>query len=225
MKKRKNTHSILMRISIIMLVFSSCAPAYIPNVVNTPMLSNKGETQIAVYTSTSGFDPQAAYGVTDNLAVMVNGSFANRTDSNYHKHSFVELGGGYYEKLGDLGRVEFFGGFGFGNIKADYENNLWSSFTAVDNTRLFLQPGIGITSEFIDLSFASRAVYVRLMGGNKTGDGFFIEPVLTGKLGYRYVKGVMQLGFSVPLGRELEFEYQPILFSLGLQVDIGRKYD
>lgn len=31
--------------AFIILTFSSCAPAYVPNVVNAPLLSNKGEIQ------------------------------------------------------------------------------------------------------------------------------------------------------------------------------------
>jgi hypothetical protein len=54
---------------------TSCAPAYVPNALNTPLFNNKGEIHIAANTGISGFDPQLAYAVTDNIGVMVNGSF------------------------------------------------------------------------------------------------------------------------------------------------------
>ena len=37
--------------AFIIFVIQSCAPAYVPNVIQTPLLSNKGEIQAAVQSS------------------------------------------------------------------------------------------------------------------------------------------------------------------------------
>lgn len=209
----------------ILLGFYGCAPVYIPNVVNTPMLSNKGELQAAVYTGVTGFDPQFAYAITNNLGVMLNASFANKTNdtlNNFHKHQFVETGVGYFTKIGESGRFETFGGIGYAKLKSDYSNNLWISYTDLYSYRLFLQPSIGAATDFFDGSFSTRFVYLSLFQNNLNYNAFFIEPVITAKVGYKYVKAVFQLGFSFPVNsNEIIFSYQPLLFSIGIQAKIN----
>lgn len=219
----------LLSIGLIAFLLGSCAPAYVPNVISTPLLSNKGEMQFSVNTGIAGFDPQFAYAVTDHIGVMVNGSFANWTSDstdNYHKHKFLEIGTGYYTKLGESARFETFGGVGFGNLHANYSNDLWISRATVNSTRFFIQPTIGATTKVFDGSFATRVAYVSLTQDEIKGSGIFLEPVLTGKIGYKNVKGVMQLGLSLPFNHnDLIFNYQPFIFSVGLQVNIGKLYD
>ncbi|HRC89903.1 MAG TPA: hypothetical protein PK910_07795, partial [Bacteroidales bacterium] len=85
--------------AFVALIINSCAPAYVPNVLNAPMLTNKNEVQAAVYIGTSGFDPQIAWAPTNHIGVMANASFMNSTSDsteNYHKHNFFEFGAGYY---------------------------------------------------------------------------------------------------------------------------------
>lgn len=213
--------------AIILLGFYGCAPVYIPNVVNTPMLSNKGELQAAVYTGISGFDPQFAYAITDNLGVMLNASFSSKTNdtlNNFHKHQFVETGVGYFTKIGVSGRFETFGGIGYARLKSDYSNNLWISFSDLNSLRLFIQPSIGAATDFFDGSFSTRFVYLSLFQNNLNYNAFFIEPVITAKVGYKYVKAVFQLGFSFPVNsNELIFSYQPFLFSIGIQAKINTR--
>ncbi len=211
----------------IMLGFFGCAPVYIPNVVNTPMLSNQGELQGAIYTGVSGFDPQFAYAITDHLGVMLNGSFSNKTNdslNNFHKHQFVETGVGYYTKIGESGRFETFGGLGVAKLKSDYSNNLWISYTDLYSYRAFIQPSIGAATDFFDGSFSIRFVMLSIFQNNLNYNAYFIEPVITAKVGYKYVKAVFQLGFSFPVNsNELIFSYQPLLFSIGIQAKINTR--
>jgi hypothetical protein len=212
------------------LVVSSCAPAYIPNVINTPLLSNKGEFQAAVYTGTSGFDPQLAYAVSDHVGLMLNGSFASRTNDStddYHKHQFVEIGTGYYTKIGTEGRFETFGGFGYGKVKVNDDNDLWLAHSDVNSIRLFIQPAFGLTSDFFDGSAAMRFVFLDLYQGSVKGSDFFIEPVVTCKLGFKYVKAVFQTGFSLRTFSSSSnyFNYQPFIISIGLQANINKIFN
>ena len=217
----KNSIIILLLVMSIAIFINGCAPAYIPNVVNTPLLSNQGEVQAAIYTGSSGTDSQFAYAVTDNIGIMFNGSFANRTSdttSDFHKHHFVELGTGYYKNIGESGRLECFGGFGYGRLQARFDNNLWVSMEDVTAYRYFIQPTIGASTDIFDGSFATRFVAVDMHQGVNNNVGLFFEPVLTGKMGFKYVKAVVQLGFSFPLNSDnLGFTFQPFLFSIGLQ--------
>lgn len=209
------------------ILINSCAPAYIPNVVNVPLLSNQGEFQASLNTGVSGFDPQFAYAITDYLGVMLNGSFVSRTNDplqNFHQHFAVESGAGYYTKIGNNGRFEVFGGLGYSRLKADYSNNLWISRTDVNSYKFFIQPAIGATTDIFDGSFATRLVMINLFQNQKSYTGYFIEPVLTAKVGYKFVKVLMQAGFSLPINsEELLFSYQPFLLSIGIQAKINFK--
>jgi hypothetical protein len=221
----------LTKIILVFLSFIifSCAPSYVPNVVNTPLFSNKGEFQASVNTGASGFDPQLAFAVTNHVGLMLNGSFASRTSDTtdaYHKHQFFEIGAGYYQKIGNNGRFEVFAGAGFGKVNAFYENNLWYNRSDVNNFRFFFEPVIGATTSIFDGSFTPRLVFVNLYQESSGNTGVFIEPAITAKFGYKYIKTVFQLGFSVPFNSSsIEFEFQPIIFSIGLQATLGKKYE
>jgi hypothetical protein len=229
MKKETVKPGLLATLVITILIFTSCAPAYIPNVVNSPMFSNEGEFQGSVHTGLSGFDPQLAYAVTDHIGVMANGSFANWTSDstdNFHKHQFFEAGLGYYTKVRTKGRLEVYGGYGFGKLETNSGSDLFLAYTKVNSSRVFIQPAIGIASNVFDGSFATRLVMLNLSQYNETNIGYFAEPVLTGKIGYKYVKVIGQFGISIPLNdTKIDFDYEPFIFSLGLQFNIGRMWD
>jgi hypothetical protein len=198
-------------------------------VINSPMFSNKGEFQASVHGGISGLDPQVSYAITDHLGVMVNGSFTNRTSDstdNFHKHLFMEAGAGYYQKIGTIGRFEAFGGGGFGKLKA-YQNVIfWESSADINCMRFFIQPAIGMSTEVFDGSFATRFVALNLKQDSLSNTGVLLEPVITAKVGYRWVKAVFQLGMSLPLNSDqIDFTYQPFIFSIGLQATLGEKYE
>ncbi|MBN2272801.1 MAG: hypothetical protein JXK95_00590 [Bacteroidales bacterium] len=229
MNKKNHQFLIYLLGALTVLYASSCAPAYVPNVINTPMLSNKGEFQATVNAGLAGFDPQLSYAITDHIGVMLNGSFANRTSDStddFHKHIFVEIGSGYYKKIGTSGRFEAYGGAGFGKLQAEYENELWMARSDVNSLRFFIQPAIGASTDIFDGSFAARFVVLNLKQESESNTGIFIEPALTAKVGYKYAKAVFQFGLALPLNSNtIEFNYQPFLFSVGLQATLGRKWE
>jgi hypothetical protein len=212
---------------------TSCSPEYIPNMVNSPMLSNQGEFQATVATGTSNFDAQTAFAITDNIGIMVNGSYGNETNDStddFHKHLFFEGGLGYYDKIGTKGRYEIYGGFGTGKAEGYYDNALvGSQITDANYNRFFIQPGIGMSTGIFDGSFSPRVVFVQM---NPKGPNFetgnynaFIEPVITSKIGYKYVKFIVQMGASFQLGdQELTYEHQHFIFNFGINLNFGRKY-
>ena len=214
-------------------LFSSCSPEYIPNMVNSPMFTNGGEFQATIATGTSNFDAQTAYAITDNIGIMVNGSYGDETSDssdNFHKHTFIEGGIGYYDTFGDKGRYEIFGGYGSGRVEGYYKNifNV-SDITDARYNRYFIQPGIGIATGIFDGSFATRFTLVQM---NPTGNDFaageykaFAEPVITAKIGYRYVKFITQFGFPFHLGSEKpSYDYQHFIVNFGLTFNLGRDY-
>ena len=224
--KMKNIKTIFYFIAIIPLVYS-CAPAYTPNMVNTPLFTSEGEFQATIGTGTSGIDPQLAYAIDDHVGIMLNASFANRTDTNYknfHKHLFAELGVGYFLPLGKTGRFEIFGGGGMGSINAKYENNIFYGRSRALLTRIFIQPSIGISTSAFDGAFTPRFVFVNINNiksteNSKTFEPFF-EPTLTAKVGWKYVKMMYQIGLSFPLVELKNYTNQPFMFSIGLMAKI-----
>jgi len=196
----------------------------VPNVINTPLLSNKGELQVGIHTGLSGTDPQGAYAINDNIGLMLNGSFANRTSdssNSFHKHNFGELGVGYFTKFADNGRLEVFTGLGYGDLRAKFESEIFNSSAQVHTRRFFIQPAIGAKTNIFDGSFATRFVFLDIYQGNKSIQAVLFEPAITAKAGYKYVKVVFQFGLSLPLSATENYYYQPFLFSVGLQGFIG----
>jgi len=217
------------------VVISSCSPEYIPNMVNSPMLSNAREFQATIATGTSNLDLQTAYAITDNVGIMFNGSYGNETNDStddYHKHAFIEGGVGYYDKIGTMGRYEIYGGYGFGRVEGTFENNVFDdNITDAHYNRFFIQPGIGISTGIYDGSFSPRFAMVQMnpKGIDFENDNYkvFFEPVITSKVGFKYVKFVFQVGASLPISGDdnLGFDNQPFIMNLGINVNLGRLYD
>jgi len=229
---------LLLSILLIMLVFNSCTPAYIPNVVNSPLFSEKKEFQANMNLGNNGIDPQFAYSLTDNLGFIANGSFFYFNDSSeFRLHYFMEGGIGYFNKFGKKGRIEIYGGYGYGAVEIDHtEFDLFSNERNYINCfyhRYFLQPGIGFSSNIYEFSFTPRFVMVNMnivdyIGVNKPANNTyypFFEPAITNKIGYKNVKFTLQTGFSIPMVVSAEnlYEYKPFLLSAGICLKFNQK--
>lgn len=220
--------------AIFVLTISSCAPAYIPNAINAPLLNNKGETQLSFHGGMGGLDEQTSFAVSKNIALMANFNYLNDTkdsDQTYHKHIFGEAGIGYYFKSNSKIHFETFAGFGLG--KVDVKTYFWSSeiITKCQNKRIFLQPTVGFSSELVDFSFTPRFVYVIMKPEYlqySTVNYPFLEPTVAFRLGYKYFFFTSQFGISLPLTKLNNndwFNYQPIIFSIGITVKLFKIYD
>lgn len=229
--KKRNRITLLI-VLLVVTTFYGCKPLYVPNVVNTPLFSNKNEFQAAVHMGTAGFDPQLAYSITNNIGIMANGSFEifQTTDTTIafpHKHSFGELGIGYYTKLAGKQRFEVYGGYGIGNIKfEEFDINNIPYEAKVKTNRYFIQPAYGITTEHIDFSVASRFIWITGEGGaDLKYTRSFWEPAVTGRFGGANVKGVIQAGLSLPFQEGDYIDYEPFLFSVGIQASFGKIFE
>lgn len=221
---------ILILFSAIVVGFNSCSPEYIPTMVNTPLLSNKGEVQAVIATGTSNFDFQGAYAITDYLGVMVNGSYANSTSDTtdeYHKHFIMEGALGYYNTFGNVGRYEIYGGYGFGDLQEFDLDALGNGYVDGRFNKIFIQPSVGVATNVFDAGFSPRISFIGLEGGEYSGKyATFFEPTLTAKIGYKYIKSVIQFGFSFPVNDDnVYFDYQPLIFNIGLSFNLGRIWE
>lgn len=204
----------------ILLIICSCSIAYTPNVINAPLLGEKGDVTASAHVGASGLDIQAAGAVTDHLGLMANTSFIfNQAD---HQHNFVELGTGYFTKIGSNGRFETYGGLGFATYFRD-KNTSPDIIETVKGTytRAFLSPSIGASSEIFQGSLTTRLVVLRFYEGENRANEFLFEPVITAKVGYKYAYLVLQGGFSIPVGSVNTNFVQPFILSIGVQGNLN----
>jgi len=204
----------------ILLSIYSCSIAYTPNVINTPLLSEKGDVTASAHLGTAGLDIQAAGAVTNHIGLMANTSFI--FNQNDHQHNFVELGTGYFTKIGTSGRFETYGGLGFASYLRD-KNTSPDIIETVKGTyiRAFISPSIGASSEVFQGSLTTRLVALRFFEGDNRADEFLFEPVITAKVGYKYAYFVLQGGLSIPVASVNTNFVQPFILSIGVQGNLN----
>lgn len=242
----------LMSVALILLPFilSSCLTAYVPNTINTPLFSNKGEATFNVSGGNSGIDAQAAYAITDKFAIMANSSISRQNEevtpyssgsskTDTYSHTLFEGAVGYYKTPTDWLNFEVFGGFGMSDVDVstysytyEYPEGVWNNFSLKGQyQRYFIQPSMGYVSDYFDIAFTPRLAMVNFSGKlnntiDKSGTGVFVEPNLTFKVGFKQFKFFTQFGFAYKVNSTgYNFEYQTGMFSMGAQITIGRKRD
>ncbi|RYE22948.1 MAG: hypothetical protein EOP51_11930 [Sphingobacteriales bacterium] len=203
---------------------------YKPNAVNTPLFTDGGQAHLNAAGSigdgdgagkTSFFDLQASYSPIKYLGIIGNYSTYSFTPDNYNFYSgnvaakahLVEAGIGGYYPVGDKKFkmvVEMYAGGGVGRLNSDVN---------MDVTKLFLQPGIGVTSPWFDAAFNMRVSNINYsnLDDNGRGDNYlldrnlidpnnnrhiddgtftFLEPSITVRVGYKFAKAQFQSVFS-----------------------------
>ena len=224
---------------VLLLVASSCAPVYVPNVRNSPLFSEAGEFQGSVQVG-NGLDLQGAISVTNHIAVMANYSFGERNKNNYnpddeldyHYHKFFEGGLGYYENQGNW-CYEVFAGYGKGEGSSYDEYEWWggqSERATGKFQRYFIQPAFGLNKKIMQVSFIPRISSVDFDSFSKDVIDYaldenpivFIEPAVAGKVNLmdNHFFFTFQTGFSIP-ATSTYFEYRPFQFSTGIGFRLG----
>ncbi len=224
--KKKLLHYLAL---IILLSFFSCAPIYIPNTTNAPLFSEQGDFNVGMHAGTNGFDLQTAIAVSDNVAIMINGSMASQHDADStdaHEHLFGEFGLGFYQPISTNGRFELYGGFGSGR-GASYDTYEFfttsSTYASGYYHRFFIQSNIGATTDIFDGGFSMRFAPVYFYKYRSSGEAIersdfssFIEPSIFARVGWKNIKFQTQIGFSFPMFESQVIDYQPFMFSIGL---------
>ena len=164
------------------------------------------------------------------------------------KQWHVEAGAGYFNKLNDNAIVEIFGGLGYGssslrNYAKDSINEiptLKSSYNA-DLMRFFVQPAIGYSIDNFHVSFSTRILFQKYLNANSFGYSLvelyddklldmdksvyaFLEPALTLRYGFKYVKFQAQAMLSYKYNVD-RLNYMPVVFSIGMHVDIAKRWN
>ena len=202
----------------------SCHVLYVPNSFNSPLLRNKGDGQINLAVGLSGYEAQAAYAITDNFGVMVNGHLLNsmKKDTIEEQRSLIEFGLGYTDRFSDNGIFEIFGGAGVGEVPADYRNSTYDGKSTAQIKRFFVQPGLGFYNDWLDVSILSRLSAVSI--GNETN--WFYEPGFMAKVGYKRLRFCSSVGLSIPFkaSEDRKWNHNPLILSIGLHFNFGKRF-
>ncbi|RPD41297.1 hypothetical protein [Chitinophaga barathri] len=171
---------------LVILCLVSCSrDIYVPNQVNAPLLKEKNEFKANLSLS----NWQAAYAITDNIGIMVNGQYVNRAiffdsdgDNNDDdlfvdrntRGGIIEGGIGFFKPVDTKKRAVFdvYAGYGNGSFKT-LDGNYTS---APDGTprdgytlrtqfnKFFVQPAFGLSHKVVEASFATRFSLVKFYG-------------------------------------------------------------
>ncbi len=206
---------------LITLSITGCAPKYyVPNSVNTPMLTEKGEFVANGLMNDNRGELQFAYAPAAHFGLVANGTLffpKDESNGNGGKGSFFEAGAGYFLPMTNNFVFETYALFGFGSL----ENYFPESVQTYPGTngrldasvfRLAVQPSLGYKSRYFEAAVSARAGMVNysgisgslMTGGenqqqyleNNKGQ-FMIEPALTLRGGIDFLKLQLQLGSSV----------------------------
>jgi hypothetical protein len=190
-------------------------------------------------------DVQTAFAVGDHLGIMANGFFKSYNgDNNYqHRGGLLELGAGYYNAYNSHVVFEAYGGGGMGRVyKQEMMNSgnnsqFLGSFTG-NGSRIFLQPSIGFTSSFFDVALANRLSFVKYHRFSSTNYSteelvkndldnvtdplyVFVEPAVTARVGYKFIKVQAQYGLTINMGQNLPHTQN--FATLGVIIDLKPK--
>jgi hypothetical protein len=206
------------------------------------------------------YNLQAAYAISNHTGVMIDGMYHNRhkssADSSVEKLNmfFGETGAGYFTTFGNKKNVLFqcYGGGGYG-ITTDKISNANQPNPEMNAKyyNIFIQPGLAYTSKYFNVAFDLRANYIRLFNihaylydkfewwntdfklySDTTLDFVNLEPAVTMKVGRGKLKGVLQLGLTIPtinsnsyfgVSTSSMLAAPLIKFSVGVNYTFGRK--
>lgn len=235
------------KLIVLLLLATSCSPLYVPNTRNTPLFREQGEFQGTIHVTT-GLEGQLAYALTDNLAVMTNGSFFNQKITDQQEeytrsHKFFEGGLGYYNVTRKF-RTELYVGYGVGEDTSFSQYYFFTPYFGQKDlvatgkyNRIFIQPTIGSNKRGFNMAFTLRMSLVDYTEFSSNDNNpalpvvtvkpdekpqLFIEPALTGKFPLvGNLQGIVQLGVNVPIPNDVFFDYVPIQLSIGIQLNTG----
>ncbi len=224
---KNTTQAVLFVMSVLL---SGCVTLYKPNTIHSPLLKEKGELKAGGALGVSGsglLNFQTCYALTNHIGVLANGMYHTRRtstlsipDSGIEKLNIFsgEAGAGYFITFGKEkhGLFQCYGGGGFGSTK-DRIDKTSNPEVSAKYSNIFLQPGIGYTSENFDIAFDLRGNYVQLyhiyahlynefkfwnteFQYHSNTSLYFVnlEPAVTMKAGGKNLKGVLQFGAIIP---------------------------
>lgn len=231
-----------------LVVFSSCTHYYyIPAVKNVPLFKEKNEVRAMVAYGggeyISATDVQAAYSITNHLAVSTNLMFAQgggRDSVDNGRGQYFDFAVGYFTPIDKHFIFEVFGGVG--TCKQTHIYSLYTNQTArLMYSTIFVQPTLGftvsgfdcaLTPGFTKLHFSKVDYNFRnIIDDNGTvlaniarrRTALLFEPCITLRGGWKYLKLQTQFMASYDLSNtQIPIEENRV--SIGLQFAFAERF-
>jgi hypothetical protein len=200
----------------------------------------------------NSIEVQASYSLPYNIGLMANYMHTKGgdiSDNDYGKGNYFEGALGYYKPFEEFeGVFEIYGGIGGGKQNHEYSSrhfDQWEYYHSYDGrsdmsfSKLFVQPSFGLTFDMFDVALSTRLCRlsfadihnnitdpVELDEANSLSDKnyYFIEPALTLRGGWKYVKFQFQFAYTGYLGNPEYYFYEDIHFSAGLYFTLAKRF-
>lgn len=242
LKKIYNLFEKTIKLFLILILHISCAPIYIPNDVNAPLLSKEGEATLSLNYGTNGFNSQCAYAISDNIAFQLNMQNLAQDIQGENKQSFntkdpeqnvdyYEAAVGFLKPLNETTIMEIYAGGGFGNASAMDKYNLLTSdkiYAEGEYYKYFLQADFGIKKEFLEGGLAIRLAEIHFTDlrfenyvFNGKPSSVFLESAIFLRLGGPNFKIKSQIGIASKLSKEKFVMYESMEISFGFIIRIS----
>lgn len=235
---------------ISVIFISSCSSVYMPNVPNTPMLSQKGEFSGGVHVSPRlNGSINGAYAISDHIGALFSGSYMNREkESKDYRHKLIEIGGGWFDTFGpDNNRIiEIYAGVGSGRtdrtfrefddnnvlIKTDVEEITYSkTFLQVNysskknnNFRLFGNNYPLNYGTALRISNVDMKTFMRNSMGQQREGNIFLEPIFFTRM---RLSEIVQLQYTTSgtfgLNKREYMNAGNSIFTLGAVINLNGK--
>lgn len=201
----------------------SCSPAYVPSVMPTPLFKENPGIEINNTYGASGMGFQFNTTVSDNIAIVsqIHSTAGFEIFQSDSRKTIGEAGVGYFYPLGDIGSFEVFAGGGGGWMKQPTGNPVITGYPYALLFKGFLQPNIGVSTDFADICLSSRLSLVSLRHDSHSVSRVFLEPAITLRLNmFRLSSLYCQLGTARPLTKTEHFDFQQIFLTIGYGVNL-----
>jgi hypothetical protein len=217
------------------ILFISCVPpVYIPNSLNTPLLKEKGGTNVGYNQSFAGHDFQTSYAISNSIGLMINGTyFSNVHGTHNRKHKFAEFGIGHLSDSNKylVGEIYFGAGLGSNSINEEIFNLFASDEEVRVNAsyiRFFLQPVFGGHTEIFEGGFSLRMCYINFYKINHSNIDFprekiLFEPAVFMRFGPPVFKFQTQFGLSFTPFQKQDIFYEELIFGCGFNIRLNIK--
>lgn len=209
---------------------TGCSPRYYaPDTHNIPLISRKGETNLAVSGSSDRVEFQASHGLTSAIALKANGGFYFPSNEYFEAENggsgkFIEFGAGYFKKLNENWIFETYGIFGMGSLENNFVRQSFDTDAlgklSAKIRRYGIQPNIGYKNE--DFIFGASTRFLHLSLDEIEGDlvssqinqqtylrennsHFLIEPAIIFGIAFNKFSVKANLGLSLNL-TDFDFE-------------------
>lgn len=234
---------------LVALSLASCSNYYYaPNAHNVPLFKEKNEARLDIKGSTGddfgAFEAQGAYSVAENLGVTANFiSASGGSPSNTRRGRGVlgEVGIGYYNEVVPNLVFETYGGIGLGKITNHYSSGPNGAASVYNVIRPYVQPSIGYASDIFDAAFSTRVCLLSYASGRFENVNSFmpddayqvmyidanrnclmVEPAITLRVGWKYVKFQVQATYSANLSNSIPM--RPFTLSGGIYMSLAPRF-